>query len=48
MDIHQAHELYVVVQEHTNYFYDVDYVNDKKNKIDVIYFESDLKIEGIK
>ena len=48
LDIHHAHELDVVVQEHTNYVYDVDHVNGKKEQITVIYFESDLKIEGIK
>ena len=48
LDIHHAHELDVVVQEHTNSFYDVEDVNDKKKQIVVIYFESDLKIEGIK
>ena len=48
LDIHHAHELDVVVQEHINYFYYVDDVNDNKEQIYVIYFESDLEIEGIK
>ena len=33
LDIHHAHELDVVVQEHTNSFYDVDDLNDKKSKL---------------
>ena len=46
LDVYQAHELDVVVQEHINSFYDVDDVNDKKEQIYVIYFECDLEIKG--
>ena len=44
MDIHHAHEL-DVVQEHTNSFYDVDDVNDKKNNLQSFILKLILKFK---